>query len=173
MEENNSCYSSVPSAKDVEYEVIRIEKTRAVCSVCENYANEQASKPIALMCCDGACLRGEVARRAADTVAYTLLPESTVRICLGGAFTKDTGQRGLVRNAERVVAIEGCSIKCASRMMQGVLPDLHAETIVTDGMFEFDKNLFGVNQMSAEDISIHAHNVAEKIVEIFRLKTTD
>lgn len=40
-------------------------------------------------------LRGEVARQAANMLCHTLAPEKTVRICLGGAFTKDTGQRNL------------------------------------------------------------------------------
>ena len=46
--------------------------------------------------------RGEIARRAANLVCHKLAPEKTVRICLGGAITKDTGQRNLVRNAQRV-----------------------------------------------------------------------
>ena len=66
--------------------------------------------------------RGEVARRAANMVAHRLARDETVRICLGGAFTKDTGQRNLVRRAEKVIAIEGCFLACSSRMMKGVLP---------------------------------------------------
>lgn len=44
------------------HEVIHVEKTRNVCPMCEDYARRRASKPIAVMSCEGACLRGEVAR---------------------------------------------------------------------------------------------------------------
>ena len=82
------------------------------------------SKPVAVMSCEGACLRGEVARRAANILCHSLAPEKTARICLGSAFTKDTGQRALVRNAPRVIALEGCAINCSSRMMAGAIDGL-------------------------------------------------
>ncbi|VVB59275.1 DGC domain protein [uncultured archaeon] len=106
------------------YETIKIEKTNNVCPMCENYAKKQASKPIAIMCCEGACLRGEIARRAANMLCSSIAQNKTARICLGGAFTKDTGQRNLVRNAKKVIALEGCFIKCSSRMMKGAINDL-------------------------------------------------
>lgn len=67
-----------------------------------------------------------------------------MRICLGGAFTKDTGQRNPVRNTSRVVAIEGCLIHCASHMMQGVLSDLQPEVIIADTLYELDGDYFGI-----------------------------
>jgi hypothetical protein len=66
------------------YEVVRIEKTRNGCHLCEEYAERQKTKPVAVICCEGACLRGEVARQAANILCHSLAPEKTVRICLGG-----------------------------------------------------------------------------------------
>src|SRR6266496_2084627 len=102
-----------------EYETVKIEKTANVCSLCEDYARKQALKDVVIMSCEGGCLRGEVARRAANILCFELAPEKTARLCLGGAFTKDSGQRALARNAGKVLAIEGCFIECASRMMKG------------------------------------------------------
>src|SRR5512145_3353785 len=90
------------------YEVVRIEKTKSSCRLCEDYAARHGSKTVVVMSCEGACLRGEVARQAANILCHSLAPEKTVRICLGGAFTKDSGQRELVRNAGRLIALEGC-----------------------------------------------------------------
>lgn len=47
-------------------EVIRIERPQNTCKLCDEYAARQAHKPIAVICCEGACLRGEIASRAAD-----------------------------------------------------------------------------------------------------------
>lgn len=147
------------------HETILLEKTQKSCALCEDYAAEQASKPIAIICCEGACLRGEIARQAANMICHELAPEKTVRICLGGAFTKDTGQRNLVRNAPRVVAVEGCLIECAARMMKGVLPDIQPHVVIADTLYKFDRSLFGVNEMPNDEIAIHARTVARDIIE--------
>lgn len=145
------------------HETIRIERTGRVCSACESYAAANAAKPVVVMSCEGACLRGEVARRAANTLCHRLAPESTVRLCLGGAFTKDGGQRALTRRAHRVIAIEGCFLECAARMMKGVIPELEPEVVIADKLYDFDRSLFGIDEMSEDELRIHAEAVAAKI----------
>lgn len=149
-----------------QYEVVHIRKTKNVCSLCEDYAQRNATKPVAMLSCEGACLRGEIARQAANMICHNLMPEETVRICLGSAFTKDTGQRSLVRNAQHVVVVEGCFIRCASRMMKGVLNDLKPQLIIADSLYELDGDLFGVNELPEEQIKAHAEQVALKIAEM-------
>lgn len=162
----NKC-SGIESGRQrtIEYETVQIRKTKNVCPMCEDYARRQATKPIVVMSCEGACVRGEIARQAANLICHTLAPEKTARLCLGGAFTKDTGQRNLVRNAKKVIALEGCFINCSSRMMKGVLPDLDPEVVIADRLYEFDKELFGIDEMSEDEIKAHSQEVAKKIVE--------
>jgi uncharacterized metal-binding protein len=156
--------------KDSEnYETVRIEKIKSSCSLCEDYAQRQAVKPVAILSCEGACLRGEISRRAANQICYSLAPEQTVRICLGGAFTKDTGQRNLVRNAGRVIALEGCFIRCASRMMAGVLDEFKPEVIIADTLYELEGDLFGIDELPEEQIQAHAKQVALQIAERLKL----
>jgi uncharacterized metal-binding protein len=158
----NKC-SGVDKQGIVDYETTKIAKTNNVCPMCEDYALKHSAKPIAVICCEGACLRGEVARQAANIVCHSLAPDKTVRVCLGGAFTKDTGQRNLVKNAAKVIALEGCFIKCASRMMAGVVNNFSPEEIIVDKLYDFDRNLFGVDEMKEVEIKAHADNVARKI----------
>jgi uncharacterized metal-binding protein len=145
------------------YEVAKIEKAKNSCHLCEDYAERQKAKPVAVMCCEGACLRGEIARQAANILCYSLAKEKTARICLGGAFTKNTGQRNLVRNATRLIALEGCFINCSSRMMNGVIEGLVPEVIVADQLYDFNRELFGIEEMPLEQIQTHARNVAQQI----------
>lgn len=165
MNQNSNCGNHTPSNDNPGYEVAKIRKTEASCSLCEEYAARQSFKPIAVISCEGACLRGEIARQAANLVCHKLATDNTVRICLGGAFTKNTGQRSLVKNASRVVAIEGCSIMCATRTMQGVIDDLKTEVVFADKSCSFDQWLFGVDEMPEEDIKICAAAVARKVIE--------
>lgn len=161
---NSNCCGAGTEGQEI-YEVARIKKTAGKCGLCENFAESHKDKPVAVMCCEGACLRGEVARQAANILCHSLAPEKTVRICLGGAFTKDTGQRSLVRKAQRLIAVEGCGTNCASRMMQGVIGDLKPEVVAADRLYEFNRNLFGVDEMPADEIAAHSRIVAEKILQ--------
>lgn len=148
------------------YETIKIEKVEESCQLCEGYAEKHSTNPpkIAVMACDGACARGEVARIAANLVAHKLAPENTVRICLGGAFTKDTGQRNLVRRANKTIAIEGCFISCSSRMMKGVLPSLQPEIVQADTLYESFLP-FGIEEVSEEELKECANIVAETVTK--------
>jgi uncharacterized metal-binding protein len=165
---NPSCCGPENNGQVIEsYEDIRIESAKNICGLCENYAERQKSKPIAVMCCEGACLRGDIARQAANILCHTLAPEKTVRICLGGAFTKNTGQRNLVRTAPRLISLEGCFVNCSSRMMHGVIQGLEPEVIIADRLYDFDRNLFGIDEMSPEEARVHANTVAMKIAATF------
>jgi uncharacterized metal-binding protein len=150
------------------YETVKIEKIQSTCSLCEDYAQRQAAKPFAILSCEGACLRGEISRRAANQLCYRLAPEKTARICLGGAFTKDTGQRNLVRNASQAIVIEGCFLRCASRMMAGVLEKFEPELIIADSLYELEGDLFGIEELPDEQIQSLANQVALQVAE--RLK---
>ncbi|GFK95323.1 hypothetical protein NNJEOMEG_03182 [Fundidesulfovibrio magnetotacticus] len=163
-----SCNQKTPCAeatslREKEYETVYIRKPAGVCQLCEDFSARESVKPVAVMCCEGSCLRGEIARRASNILCHSLLPGKTVRVCLGGAFTKDTGQRALVRNAPLVIAMEGCFLKCATRMMQGVLEGLEPEVVVADSLIDFNRDLFSVDEMPEEEIARHARDVAAEM----------
>ena len=158
------CGAAEPESGTNGYIVARMKKTANVCPMCEDYAARNREKKIAVMCCEGACLRGEVARQAANILCHELLPDKTARRCLGGAFTKETGQRTLVKNAWCVLAVEGCFINCASRMMGGVIDGLKTEVVVADRLYEFDRSLFGIDELPKAEIEAHARTVAEAIL---------
>ena len=49
-------------------------------------------------------------------------------------------------------------------MMQGVIADLKPEVVIVDRLYEFDTKLFGVDEMSYEDIMQHSKTAANKIL---------
>ena len=163
MSMTGCCGNGRETRENDDYEVVRIKKAKNNCLLCDDYAERQKTKPVAVMCCEGACLRGEIARQAANILCHSLASEKTVRICLGGAFTKDTGQRNLVRKATRLIALEGCFVNCSSRMMNGVIDGLKPEVIIADQLYDFDRKLFGVEELPPKEIQDHARTVAEKI----------
>jgi hypothetical protein len=90
-------------------------------------------------------------------------------VCLGGAFTKDTGQRGPVRGAPRVVVLEGRLIDCAPRMMNGVLPEVSIEVIRSDQLARFDRQLLGSDPMPDAQIRACARQTALELLQILPL----
>ncbi len=50
-------------------------------------------------------------------------------------------------------------------MMKGVITKLEPEVIIADQLYDFDRSLFGINEMSEDEIKIHSEEVAKKIVE--------
>lgn len=171
---DSSCcgQSQFDAISQKEYEIIHLEKTKKACGLCESYSSEKSSNKdlIAVLSCEGGCLRGEVSRRVANKVCFEEYPEITARVCLGGAFTKDTGQRNMVRGAGRVIAIEGCPIECASRMMKGVIPNLNPEIIILDKYYTFNKNLFAINDVSDEELNRFSQEAAANIQNILGIK---
>src|SRR5512145_547889 len=129
-------------ANEREFETVKIAKTKAVCAQCEKATGQKAESgvPMAVISCEGACLRGEVSRRVANKICFQKIPHKTFRVCLGGAFTKNTNQRKLVGNSQRVITLEGCNIMCASRMMKGVLPNVQFEQILVNQHYQMNNN---------------------------------
>ncbi len=166
--DSNVSSNQPPITQEREYEVIKLEKTKKVCGLCEEYSSSKSEEPelIAVLSCEGACLRGEVSRRVANKICFEELKGISARVCLGGAFTKDTGQRNMVRSAKKVIALEGCYIECASRMMRAVIPDLKPEIIFVDKYYEFDKKLFALNDVSENELAIFSEQATKKIINL-------
>lgn len=161
------CCTGLKTPEGKKYESIRIEEANNSCGLCERFAEKQLQNkvPYAIISCEGACLRGEVSRRVANNICFSEIPEITSRICLGGAFTKKTGQRKLVKNAERVIVLEGCGINCASRMMEGVIDDLNPEVVHVHEQYDFNTKLFGINDATEHEFKMFAKQATDNIMK--------
>jgi len=87
----------------MDYENIKIAKVTGKCPACEDYAEKNSTtlQKVAVMACEGACARGEVARRAANMVAHRLARDETVRICLGGVHSPRIPASGTLSGEQR------------------------------------------------------------------------
>ncbi len=50
-------------------------------------------------------------------------------------------------------------------MMKGVIGDFAPEVILADNLYVFDRNLFGIDEVSEEEIKTHTEEVARKLFE--------
>ncbi len=147
-------------------QTIEVKLTDQRCDLGDAYARKHLTTPpkTAVLSCEGMCLRGEIARRAANLLAHELAPENAVRICHGGLLETAGGMRDLVEQADQVLILDGCGLACGTRLFKGAFPDVQPTVVFTDRLVEFDRELFGVDEMQEEEIQTHARTVAEAVL---------
>ena len=119
---------------------------------------------IAVLACEGGCVKGEIARVAANMLAYRLERDKAVRICLGDAATGNSGMLELVKRAPVVIAVEGCPLQCGTEIMRYRVPDLKTTVINASTLYEFDRSkYFEIFDMPREEIDAYAAKVAQHI----------
>lgn len=137
------------------------------CAAGDAYAakHDGGEPKAAVVSCEGACIKGEVARRAANLVAHDLAPERAVRICHGGGFLlTQGGMRKLVEVAEQVIVVDGCPLVCGTRLARAAFPEKSLDVVMANTLYEGNDALFGVNELSDEEITASARNVANQVV---------
>ena len=147
-------------------DTIHIELSNQSCGAGLQYAQKQSAGPPkdAILCCEGMCLKGETARRAANLIGHRLAPEKTVRICHGGLLEKSGGMRDLIQRAPRVLILDGCGMACSSRLTKAAFPDLQPEVVFTNEMTSYAGDPFGIDEVPDVEITANAQNVAAAVM---------
>lgn len=146
---------------------IEVQVLDRSCAAGDTYAAKHFTcKPkAAVMSCEGACLKGEVARRAANITAHTLEPDRAVRICHGGGLMLNQGgMRKLIEVAEQAIVVDGCGLLCGTRLAKAAFPEKKFNTVVANSLYQGDDSIFGVNEVPEEEIQAKAREVADQIV---------
>ncbi len=145
---------------------IQVKLTDERCELGDTYARKHLTSPAktAVLSCEGMCLRGEIARRAANLIAHELEPERAVRVCHGGLLETSSGMRDLVERADRVLMLDGCGLACGTRLLRGAMPEIRPAVTFTNQLFDSDSVPFGVEEVPEEEIKAYARTVAEQVV---------
>ena len=108
------------STRDFSLDVQGVEGT---CPVGERYAKAQiATGRIPVLSCEGACIRGEIARLAANLVAKEV--PGLARACHAETFfVPHSAMSEWVRSAESSVMIDGCFLQCHGRVLRELVPE--------------------------------------------------
>lgn len=134
------------------------------CPVGERYAKEQmAAKRAPVLSCEGACIRGEIARLAANLVAKEV--PGLARACHAETFfVPHSAMNAWVRTADRAVMIDGCFLECHGRVLRNLVPE---EKVIRFDALRFCRNYSDV--FLAEDVpeaerQAAARKVADAII---------
>jgi uncharacterized metal-binding protein len=144
---------------------LNISEVTGHCPAGEIYAKQNiAEKKTPVLSCEGPCIRGEIARLAANIVA----DEATryARCCYAETFlVPHSTMTAWVKGAEEVVVIDGCFLKCIGRITENVIDKEKITWIDTNPIHKKYSDVFLYTDVPEETREEVAREVADKILE--------
>ena len=141
-----------------------VEGVKGFCPAGEAYAKQQMEKKtIPVLSCEGPCIRGEIARLAANFVAQDV--PSLARACHAETFfVPHSAMARWVKQAEHSVMIDGCFLKCHGRALKGLVGE--EKMIQIDALTFYRKytDIFGMNDVPEDERKAVARQVADRII---------
>jgi len=147
---------------------IEVSGVKGVCPAGEVYAKQNiADKKTPVLSCEGPCIRGEIARLAANIVADEAAPYA--RCCYAETFlVPHTSMTAWVKGAEQVVVIDGCFLKCIGRITENVIDKEKITWIDTNPIHKQFSDVFLYTDVPEGTRKEVAREVADKILEKLR-----
>ncbi len=147
---------------------VKVDGVKGLCPAGERWAEDQIlNKRTPVLSCEGPCIRGDIARLAADRVVEE---EPFARACYGEAlFVPHSGMTRWVKEADQVVMIDGCFLTCVGRILNNLVDP---EKIVhIDALTFYNKytDLFAMDDVPEAERQETALEVAEKLLPELRV----
>ena len=147
---------------------LKVRGVTGVCPAGEAYADEQrAARKIPVLSCEGPCVRGDIARLAANRLARDV--PTVARACYAEAFlVPHSAMASWVRNAHKVVMIDGCFLECQGRVLKELLGDDRVVHIDALPLYKRYTDVFLMDDVPERDREAAAQQVADKIVATWK-----
>ena len=145
-----------------------VQGVKGFCPAGEAYAKRDiAEKKIPVLSCEGPCIRGEIARLAANLVAQEL--PSYARACHAETFfVPHSAMARWVKEADKTVMIDGCFLKCHGRALKGLVKEGTMTHIDALPLYKKYTDIFLMDDVPEEERKSVAREVADKIIGILK-----
>ena len=143
---------------------VEVQGIKGFCPVGERYAKEQiAKKTVPVLSCEGPCIRGEIARLAANLVAQEVA--GFARTCHAEAFyVPHSTMAEWVRTADKLLMIDGCFLKCHGRVLKKLVGEEKVIHIDALPFYKKYTDVFLMEDVPEEERKAAARLVADKII---------
>lgn len=145
----------------------QVDVVKGVCPAGEVWAEQQIlQKKIPVLSCESACIRGDIARRAANLVT---LEERFSRACYAEAFfVPHSTMARWFKEADKVVMVNGCFLKCVGRVLNNLVD--REKIIHIDALQHYDKycDVFYMEDVPEAERIDTARHVADQILQDLR-----
>ena len=143
---------------------VSVQGVKGSCPAGERYANDQiAKKTIPVLSCEGPCIRGEIARLAANLVAQKV--PTLARACHAETFfVPHSAMAAWVKGAEKSLMIDGCSLKCHGRVLKKLVGEEKVVHIDALPFYRKYTDVFLMDDVPEEERKATARQVAGRII---------
>jgi uncharacterized metal-binding protein len=147
---------------------LEVEGVKGVCPAGEVYAKRNmAEKKIPVFSCEGPCIRGEIARLAANLVAQEV--PSLARACHAETFVvPHSSMARWVKGAEKTIMIDGCFLKCHGRVLKKLIGEEKVVQIDALPLYKKYTDIFLMDDVPEEERKAVARQVADKIIAMLK-----
>lgn len=141
-----------------------VQGVKGACPAGEAYAKEQiGAETIPVLSCEGPCIRGEIARLAANLVAQEV--PTLARACHAEAFfVPHSSMARWVTGADQSIMIDGCFLKCHGRVLKALVGEEKVVHFDALPLYKRHTDVFLMEDVPEEDRKAAAREVADKIV---------
>jgi uncharacterized metal-binding protein len=143
---------------------VAVQGVKGFCPAGEAYAKRNISEgKIPVLSCEGPCIRGEIARLAANFVAHDV--PSFARACHAESFfVPHSSMARWVKDAKRVVMIDGCFLKCHGRVLKELVDEERVTYIDALPLYKKYTDTFLIDDVPEEERKGVARQVADQII---------
>ena len=146
---------------------LEVDGISGVCPAGERHAKQNiAEGKIPVFSCEGPCIRGEIARLAANMVAKE---EPYARSCYAETFlVPHSSMTRWMKEAEKVVVIDGCFLKCQGRVFKNLIDEekmIHIDALPLHKKYS---NVFLMDDVPETERKEVARQVADRILTILK-----
>ena len=147
---------------------VNVQGVKGFCPAGEKYAKQQlAARTIPVLSCEGPCIRGEIARLAANMVAQD--DSRFARACHAETFfVPHSSMASWVKRADRTVMIDGCFLKCHGRILKTLIPEEKVIHIDALPLHKKYNDVFLMDDVPEAERKAVARQVADQIISLLR-----
>jgi uncharacterized metal-binding protein len=149
---------------------LEVQEVKGACPAGEVYAKQNmAAEKTPVFSCEGPCIRGEIARLAANLVAREV--PSLARACHAETFfVPHSSMAAWVKEAENTVMIDGCFLKCHGRVLKKLIDEGKIVHIDAYPLYRKYSDVFSMDDVPEEERKAVARQVADKIIPMLTNK---
>lgn len=142
---------------------IAVDETKGVCAMGEQLGDQyRKDGKIPVISCEGACIRGEIARLAAHLVARE---DPYRRSCHGEMFTiPSSAMARWMNETEKVVVIDGCFLHCHGRILKNLIDENKISQFNALAIYNKYTDIFNIDAVPEEERKRVARQVADKVL---------
>jgi uncharacterized metal-binding protein len=141
-----------------------VQGVKGFCPAGEVYAKKHIElKTIPVLSCEGPCIRGDIARLAANLITQQL--PALARACHAETFfVPHSSMARWVKGADKSIMIDGCFLKCHGRVLKKLVDEKKVIHIDALPLYRKYTDIFLMDDVPEEERKAVAREVAEKIV---------